>query len=207
MVESVKIDIIENAYMPLDDEDSINLRLLFIENGNNYYEIAISKNMRVNYIRWVKDIMRRRISERLQFSVHINCKESTINIFKEHTITDRKKGVGWFVQEEWAFDGLSHQACSWVYKTMNSLRVRLLLINENDKQQALEIAEELERHIGLLIKILESEDVGEVNYCKSKSKSLVSTHTPTFEWFFNDSLEETTDLLYNEFPEIIDYPY
>jgi len=180
MVESIKINIIENTHMPLDDEDSVNLRVVLIENGGTYYEIAVSKDMRVCYIRLVRNIIMRRASERLQFSVHINCKESIVNIFKEHTITDKKKG-GWCIQEEWNFLDLPHKACSWAYKFMNDLRVRLLLINKNNKQQALEIAGELERYIELLIKILESEDAREVNYCKSKSKFLVSTHTSAFE--------------------------
>ena len=119
-------------------------------------------------------------SEKLQFSVHINCKEAWVNIFKEHMTSEKKKG-GWCIQEEWNFWDLSYKTCSLAYKFMNDLRIRLLLINENDNQQALKMARELERYIELLIKILESEHAGDVNYCKSKGKFLVSTHTTTFK--------------------------
>ncbi|NJE46051.1 hypothetical protein E3E35_01225 [Thermococcus sp. GR7] len=204
MVESIKVDIIENAYMPIDDEDPITLRLLFIQSEGNYYEIAVSKDMRVCYIRLARDIIMRRASERLQFSVHINCRESMVNITKEHTTTDRKKGVSWFTEEEWNFWGLTHQTCSWAYKLMNYLRVRLLLINGKDKQQAVEIAKKLEKYIGLLIKILESEEAEEVVYCKSKGKFLVSTHTTTFKWSFDNLSEEITEIFYDNLPELID---
>jgi len=174
MAEWIKVNIIENAHMPLDHED-INLKKILIDNGDNYYEIAISKTMKINYIMLVKNIVKKETSERLQFSVHINCRESMVNIFKEHMASEKKKG-GWCIQEEWNFWDLSYKTCSLAYKFMNDLRIRLLLINENDNQQALKMARELERYIELLIKILESENTGEVNYCKSKSKSPV---TPT----------------------------
>lgn len=203
MVESIKVNVIENAYMPLDDEDSIALRVVLIESGSNYYEIAVSKDMRVCYIRLARDIIMRGASERLQFSVHINCKESMVNITKEHTITDRKEGVGWFTEEEWNFMGLPHQSCSWAYKLMNHFRVRLLLINEHDKQQALEMAKKLEESIELVIRVLESEEAEEVVYCKSRSKFLISTHTRTLELFFEDSSEETAEMFYDHLPELI----
>jgi len=49
MAEWIKVNIIENAHMPLDHED-INLKKILIDNGDNYYEIAISKTMKINYI-------------------------------------------------------------------------------------------------------------------------------------------------------------
>ena len=201
MVGNVKVDVIENAYLPFNEEDSINLRVVLIENRGTYYEIAVSKDMKICYIRLAKDIISKGASERFQFSVHINCKEFTINMFKEHTTTDRKKGVGWFTEEEWNFRGLTHQTCSWAYKLMNFLRVKLLLINEKDKQQALKISEKLEKHIELLIKILESEEIEEIVYCKSKF--LISTHTRALELFFDDSSEETAEMFYDHLPELI----
>jgi len=69
-----------------------------------------------------------------------------VNIFKEHMASEKKKG-GWCIQEEWNFWDLSYKTCSLAYKFMNDLRIRLLLINENDNQQALKMARELERYI------------------------------------------------------------
>lgn len=173
MVKRIKVNIIESTHMSLDDED-IALRLLFVEDGYNYYEIAVSRDIRANYIRLVKNIVKGETSERLQLSVHVNCKEAWVNIFKEYMTSEKKKS-GWCIQEEWNFWDLPYKTCSWAYKTINPLRIKLLLISENDKQQAVELAKKLEKYIELLIKILESENIGEANYCKSKSKSPVAS--------------------------------
>lgn len=175
MGDSIWVHIIDDAKMPVE-ESFITLRLLIIQSGNAQYEIAVSKDMRVCYFKLIKDIINKKIIERLQFSVNINCKNSMINVAREYTTTDKENGIGWYTEEEWNFWNISSEICSEIYKLMNSLRVKLLFASKQDKQ-LLTLAKELERHLELLVQILEleSEDVREVNYCKSKSKFLVST--------------------------------